>query len=130
VIDATTAIATFSSSKPDALVLDLRLPDRNGFALIKHIRKIALTPIVVLSARDNVTTKIKVLELGADANVTKPFNMDEFLARLKAALRHGLQAVGVIPVYRTGPLIADLVRRIVFLHGKEIHLSPKEFGWS
>ena len=87
---------------PDAVILDLGLPDQDGFAVIQAIRASALTPIIVLSARSDVEGKVRALELGADDYVTKPFDMAELLARLKAALRHGLQAVGEAPVFRTG----------------------------
>ena len=84
--------------------------------MIEAVRATALTPIIVLSARNDVEGKVKALELGADDYVTKPFDMAELLARLKAALRHGLQAVGEAPVFRTGPLTVDLVGRRVLLH--------------
>jgi len=71
---------------------------------------------------------VRALELGADDYVTKPFDMAELLARLKAALRHGLQAGGEAPIFRTGPLAVDLVNRRVMLNENEIHLSPKEYA--
>jgi two-component system KDP operon response regulator KdpE len=126
--DATTAIATLATSRPDAILLDLRLPERAGFAVIRHIRKTVPVPIVILCARDDVISKVKALESGADAYVTKPFNVDELLARLRVALRHGLQAAGETPVFRTGPLTVDLIRKKIFLRGEEVHLSPKEFS--
>jgi two-component system, OmpR family, KDP operon response regulator KdpE len=126
--DAASALAVYTKERPDVIVLDLGLPGRDGFEVIKDIRKLALTPIVVLSARDDVEGKVKALELGADDYVTKPFDMSELLARLRAALRHGLQAVGETPVFRTGPLTVDLVGRRVLSHGNEVHLSPKEYG--
>ena len=113
---------------PDVILLDLGLPDKDGFTVIEEIRKNLLTPIVVLSARGDVEGKVKALELGADDYVTKPFDMTELLARLKAALRHGLQAGGEAPIFRSGPLSVDLVHRRVCLHETEIHLSPKEYG--
>jgi len=122
------AIRAFATERPDALILDLGLPDQDGFAVIQTVRATALTPIIVLSARGDVEGKVKALELGADDYVTKPFDMAELLARLKAALRHGLQAVGEAPVFRTGPLTVDLVGRHVLLHDSEIHLSPKEYN--
>ena len=127
-MDAAGAIAMAAKEKPDVIVLDLGLPDRDGFAVIEELRKTSLTPIVVLSARDDVAGKVKALELGADDYVTKPFDMGELLARLKAALRHGLQAQGEAPVFRSGPLSVDLVNRKIMLGGEEIHLSPKEFS--
>jgi two-component system KDP operon response regulator KdpE len=122
------AVKAFAAERPDALILDLGLPDQDGFTVIQAVRASALTPIIVLSARNDVEGKVKALELGADDYVTKPFDMAELLARLKAALRHGLQAVGEAPVFRTGPLTVDLVNRRVMLHDSEIHLSPKEYN--
>ena len=126
--DAASALSAYAKERPDVIVLDLGLPGRDGFDVIQDIRKQALTPIVVLSARDDVEGKVKALELGADDYVTKPFDMIELLARLRAALRHGLQAVGEAPVFRSGPLTVDLVTRRVLRHGTEVHLSPKEYG--
>lgn len=126
--DAAGAIALARKERPDAILLDLGLPDGDGFAVIAEIRKAALTPIVVLSARGDIEGKVKSLELGADDYVTKPFDMTELLARLKAALRHGLQAAGEAPVFRSGPLSVDLVHRRVSHRDQEVHLSPKEYG--
>jgi two-component system KDP operon response regulator KdpE len=122
------AIKSFVKERPDALILDLGLPDQDGFAVIQAVRASALTPIIVLSARSDVEGKVKALELGADDYVTKPFDMAELLARLKAALRHGLQAIGEAPVFRTGQLSVDLINRRVLLGDSEIHLSPKEYS--
>ena len=122
------AIKSFAKERPAALILDLGLPDQDGFAVIQAVRAIALTPIIVLSARSDVEGKVKALELGADDYVTKPFDMAELLARLKAALRHGLQAIGEAPVFRTGQLSVDLINRRVLLGDSEIHLSPKEYS--
>ena len=122
------AIKAFAKERPDALILDLGLPDQDGFAVIQAVRVNALTPIIVLSARNDVEGKVRALELGADDYVTKPFDMTELLARLKAALRHGLQAVGEAPIFRTGPLAVDLVNRRVMLDDNEVHLSPKEYS--
>lgn len=126
--DAAGALTAYVKERPDVIVLDLGLPGRDGFSVIQEIRKEALTPIVILSARDDVEGKVKALELGADDYVTKPFDMSELLARLRAALRHGLQTQGEAPLFRTGPLTVDLVTRRVLLHGQEMHLSPKEYG--
>jgi two-component system, OmpR family, KDP operon response regulator KdpE len=122
------AMKAFSKERPDALILDLGLPDQDGFAVIKAIRASALTPIIILSARNDVEGKVKALELGADDYVTKPFDMAELLARLKAALRHGLQASGEAPLFRTGPLSVDLINRHVLLGDTQVHLSPKEYS--
>jgi two-component system KDP operon response regulator KdpE len=126
--DATSALIAYSRERPDVIVLDLGLPGQDGYDVIQEIRKQTLTPIVVLSARYDVEGKVKALELGADDYVTKPFDMIEFLARLRAAMRHGLQAVGETPMFRSGPLTVDLVGRRVLVYGTEVHLSPKEYG--
>ena len=125
---AAEALKSFAKERPDAVILDLGLPDQDGFAVLQSIRSGALTPIVVLSARSDVEGKVKALELGADDYVTKPFDMSELLARLKAALRHGLQTIGEAPVFRTGHLTVDLVNRHVLLDNNEVHLSPKEYS--
>ena len=125
---AAQALAVFAKDKPEAVILDLGLPDQDGFSVIEKIRPGSLTPIVVLSARDDVEGKVRALEMGADDYVTKPFDMMELLARLKAALRHGLQAVGEAPIFRTDALSVDLVNRHVHLRGDEVHLSPKEYS--
>jgi two-component system KDP operon response regulator KdpE len=122
------ALKAFVKERPDAVILDLGLPDQDGFAIIQSIRSGALTPIVVLSARNDVDGKVRALELGADDYVTKPFDMAELLARLKAALRHGLQTIGEAPVFRTGHLSVDLVNRRVHVGADEVHLSPKEYS--
>ena len=125
---AAEALKQFARERPDAVILDLGLPDRDGFAVIQDIRSHGLTPIVVLSARSDVEGKVRALEMGADDFVTKPFDMAELLARLKAALRHGLQTTGEAPVFHSGPLTVDLVNRRVRLGETEIHLSPKEYN--
>lgn len=122
------AIEIFSRARPDAIILDLGLPDRDGFAVIQAVRAAALTPIIVLSARNDVEGKVRALELGADDYVTKPFDMAELLARLKTALRHGLQVAGEAPVFRAGRLSVDLVHRTVLLGTEDIHLTPKEYN--
>lgn len=122
------ALKSFLKERPDAVILDLGLPDQDGFSIIQSIRSGALTPIVVLSARNDVDGKVRALELGADDYVTKPFDMAELLARLKAALRHGLQTIGEAPIFRTGHLTVDLVNRRVHVGPNEVHLSPKEYS--
>ena len=126
--DTVSAMAAVAKLRPDIILLDLGLPDGDGFSVIEFVRKTALTPIVILSARGDVEGKVKALELGADDYVTKPFDMTELLARLKAALRHGLQAGGEAPIFRSGPLGVDLVHRRVTWRDQDIHFSPKEYG--
>jgi two-component system, OmpR family, KDP operon response regulator KdpE len=113
---------------PDLIILDLGLPDARGHELLRTIRaRSESVPIVVLSSRDDETGKVQALDIGADDYVTKPFGMEELLARMRAALRHQLQTHGERPVFRVGELSVDLVRRIVKLGDKEVKLSPKEY---
>jgi two-component system KDP operon response regulator KdpE len=124
---AAEALESLARDRPDAIILDLGLPDRDGLDLIADIRRRGLTPILVLSARDDVSGKVAALEKGADDYVTKPFDMTEFLARLQTALRHGLQAQGEAPVFQSGALRVDLVHRRITLDGNEVKLTPKEY---
>src|SRR5437588_5360770 len=116
------------SQNPALVILDLGLPDIQGHELLRIIReRNESVPIVVLSSRDDEAGKVQALDLGADDYLTKPFGMDELLARMRTALRHQLQVHGERPVFRTGDLSVDLVRRIVKLGEKEVKLSPKEY---
>ncbi len=113
---------------PDLIILDLGLPDIHGLELLRTLRaRNEQVPIVVLSSRGDEAGKVAALDLGADDYVTKPFGMDELLARMRAALRHQLQVQGERPIFRTGELSVDLVRRIVKVADREIKLSPKEY---
>jgi two-component system KDP operon response regulator KdpE len=114
--------------EPDLVILDLGLPDIRGHELLRTIRaRNERVPVVVLSSRGDEVGKVEALDLGADDYVTKPFGMDELLARMRAALRHQLQVHGERPVFRVGELSVDLVRRIVKVRDKEVKLSPKEY---
>ena len=113
--------------KPDLILLDLGLPDGDGLDLISKLRPVNTVPILVLSARDAEQTKVTALDLGADDYVTKPFGLEELLARIRAALRHGVQVKGAEPVVRTGRLEIDLGARVLRRDGAEIDLSPKEY---
>ncbi|MGD9843766.1 MAG: response regulator [Variibacter sp.] len=114
--------------KPDLIILDLGLPDIAGHDLLRAVRaRDAQIPIVVLSSRDDEGGKVLALDLGADDYVTKPFGMDELLARMRAALRHRLQVEGERPLFRTGDLSVDLVRRLVKVGDGDVKLSPKEY---
>jgi two-component system KDP operon response regulator KdpE len=116
------------TQKPDLVILDLGLPDIQGHDLLRMIRSRDDTvPIVVLSSRGDEAGKVQALDLGADDYITKPFGMNELLARMRAALRHQLQAHGERPIFRTGNLSVDLVRRIVRTGDNEVKLSPKEY---
>jgi two-component system, OmpR family, KDP operon response regulator KdpE len=114
--------------RPDLVILDLGLPDVQGFDLLRTIRaRNEQVPIVVLSSRGDEAAKVAALDLGADDYVTKPFGTEELLARMRAALRHQLQVHGERPVFHTGDLSVDLVRRIVKVGEREVKLSPKEY---
>jgi two-component system KDP operon response regulator KdpE len=116
------------AQEPDLIILDLGLPDIQGLELLRMIRgRSEKVPIVVLSSRGDEAGKVAALDLGADDYVTKPFGMEELLARMRAALRHQLQVQGERPVFRTGELSVDLVRRIVKIADREVKLSPKEY---
>ena len=116
------------AQKPDLVVLDLGLPDIQGLDLLRMIRaRNESVPIVVLSSRSDEPGKVEALDLGADDYVTKPFGMDELLARMRAALRHQLHVQGERPIFHVGDLSVDLVRRIVKVHDNEVKLSPKEY---
>jgi two-component system, OmpR family, KDP operon response regulator KdpE len=115
------------SDNPALILLDLGLPDIQGHELLRMIRgRNDCVPIIVLSSRGDEAGKVQALDLGADDYLTKPFGMDELLARMRAALRHQLQVGGERPVFRSGDLSVDLVRRIVKVGDKEVKLSPKE----
>ena len=116
------------TQEPALIILDLGLPDIQGHDLLRMIRaRNESVPIVVLSSRGDEAGKVEALDLGADDYLTKPFGMDELLARMRAALRHQLQVHGERPVFRAGYLSVDLVRRIVKMGDKEVKLSPKEY---
>jgi two-component system, OmpR family, KDP operon response regulator KdpE len=125
--DGKTALELLAE-KPDMVILDLGLPDIQGLDLLKTIRASnESVPIVVLSSRGDEAGKVEALDLGADDYVTKPFGMDELLARLRTALRHQLHVQGERPVFRVGDLSVDLVRRVVKIQNNEVKLSPKEY---
>ena len=122
------ALDAMRRGAPEVLVLDLGLPGIDGFEVIRQLRAAgSAVPIIVLSSRTDETGKVKALDLGADDYVTKPFGIDELLARIRAALRHRLQQQGERPLFRSGDLSVDLVRRIVTVRGEEVKLSPREY---
>jgi two-component system KDP operon response regulator KdpE len=114
--------------KLDMVILDLGLPDRNGLDLLRELREKQLdVPVVILSSRTDETGIVQALELGADDYVTKPFGMNELIARIRVAIRHRLQQQGERPVFRVDGLSVDLVRRIVKVKDEEVKLSPREY---
>jgi two-component system KDP operon response regulator KdpE len=130
VIEAETAaqgLATAAREKPDAVLLDLGLPDQDGLEALRQLREWSKVPVVVVTVRSDETEKIAALDSGADDYVTKPFGMGELLARLRTALRHGTQAEIGAPVFVSGALSVDLAKRRVAVNGEEVKLSPKEY---
>lgn len=118
----------YSRRHPDLILLDLGLPDIDGLEVLRQIRAQANTPIVVLSVRGAERDKVAALDLGADDYLTKPFGVDELLARVRVALRHAAHpAQGAAAVFRTGDLEVDLERRRVSVGGHEVHLTPTEY---
>ena len=116
-----------AAGSPDAVVLDLGLPDMDGKDLLRAARAFYAGPVIVLSAREREAEKIATLDLGADDYVQKPFGVGEFLARLRVALRHKLERVGAEAVIVAGDLEIDLVKRLVSRAGEPVRLSPKEY---
>ena len=126
--DGQAAINIANKTPLDLIVLDLGLPGIDGFDVIRSLRESGSdVPIVVLSSRTDEAGKVRALDLGADDYVTKPFGVDELLARIRAALRHRLQQQGERPVFKSGDLTVDLVRRIITSRGIEVKLSPREY---
>jgi two-component system KDP operon response regulator KdpE len=114
---------------PDVLLLDLGLPDIDGLEVIREIRASSSTPIVVLSVRGAERDKVEALNLGADDYLTKPFGVEELLARVRVALRHAARpAQGAAPVFKMGDLEVDLEHRRVSVGGSEVHLTPTEYA--
>ena len=112
----------------DLVVLDLGLPDMDGFDVIRQVREGgSAIPIIVLSSRDDERSKVAALDLGADDFVTKPFGIDELFARIRAAQRHRLQQAGERPVFRSGDLTVDVVRRVVTVRGADVKFTRREY---
>lgn len=120
------AIDAAASHNPDLLVLDLGLPDLDGMDVLRAIRGWSAVPVVVLSARQDAQDKVAALDAGADDYVTKPFGMDELLARLRAAARRG-RPEGGEPVVSTATFVVDLPHRRVIRDGEEVRLTPTEW---
>jgi len=113
--------------RPELVILDLGLPDMDGIEVVRQIRAFSSVPILVLSSRSDEPSKVTALDSGADDYVSKPFSVDELMARLRTALRHGLAVEGSLPVFKTGGLSVDLTHRIVTVDGRETKLSRKEY---
>lgn len=123
------ALRAAAESRPDVIVLDLGLPDIDGLEVLAGLRGWNETPVIVLSARSDSAEKVAALDAGADDYVTKPFGMDEFLARLRAAVRRGaVSADPGEPIVETDSFTVDLAAKKVLKYGTEVHLTPTEWG--
>jgi two-component system KDP operon response regulator KdpE len=122
--DARTALDACREDAPDLVLLDLGLPDRTGFDVLRELRRWREIPVIVVSARHGATDKVEALDLGADDYVTKPFGMDELMARLRAAVRRAQPVEQVV----TEDFVVDLGARLVTRDGASVRLTPTE--WS
>ena len=132
--DVQTAVSIFEASAmlrhnpPDVIVLDLGLPDGDGVELVHEARQRHSMPIIVVSARHQEEQKIKLLDAGADDYLTKPFSVDELLARIRVSLRHrGTTLAAAVKVHELDDLRVDLVNYVVACKGEVLHLTPTEF---
>lgn len=125
-VDGASALAKAAAEEPNAVLLDLGLPDRDGLSLIPLIRKSGDTIILVVSARDATDQKVAALDLGAEDYVTKPFDSEELLARLRVALRHRGLSETAPKIFRKGELEVDLDQRVARRGNVEVHLTRKE----
>jgi two-component system KDP operon response regulator KdpE len=127
--DGITAFETFNDWHPDLVITDLAMPNMDGFELCRRLRTLSQVPIIVLSAKDEEKMKVAALDLGADDFVTKPFGIDELLARIRASLRRVNQPVTEAEqtVLQLGDFTIDLESRNVRVRGGDVHLTPKEF---
>lgn len=125
--DGAAALRVIREWPPDLIVTDLSMPNMGGIALCRAIRKTSAVPIIVLSVRDEETTKVEALNSGADDYVTKPFGMDELLARVRASLRRATQSIPAGEKVQTGDFCVDRESYTVHIKGQEVRLTPKEF---
>jgi two-component system KDP operon response regulator KdpE len=122
------ALERCAERRPDVLILDLGLPDMDGTEVIREVRATSDTPIIILSVREAEREKVQALDLGADDYLTKPFGVDELLARVRVALRHSAHpSSGPEAIFRSGDLEVDLEQRQVTAQGRAVHLTPTEF---
>jgi two-component system KDP operon response regulator KdpE len=128
--DGLSGLETFNDWHPDLVITDLAMPNMNGLELCRKVRAVSAAPIIVLSAKGEEKTKVEALDIGADDFVTKPFGIDELLARIRAALRRAMTPVvsdAEPTVLQEGDFRIDLDSRSVTVDGREIRLTPKEF---
>lgn len=121
-------IALAASQSPDVIILDLTLPDMDGIQVCEQIRQWSQVPIIILSVRDDEREKVAALDKGADDYLTKPFNIEELMARIRVALRHSFQSIGnKETIIRAGQLAIDLARHLATVNGEEVKLTATEF---
>lgn len=126
--DGVSALDTFHDWKPDLIITDLQMPEMNGIELCREIRKISEIPIIVLSVKGEEKTKVEALDAGADDYVTKPFGINELLARIRATLRRKPQKqIEIQTLLKEGDFSIDIANHKATVRGEEIHLTPKEF---
>ncbi|MCW2392729.1 two-component system KDP operon response regulator KdpE [Sphingobium sp. B1D7B] len=125
--NAREAMEKLKEERPDISLLDLGLPDRDGLELVPLFKQQSDTTLIIVSARDATDQKVAALDLGADDYLTKPFDTDELLARVRVALRNRMAKEGGVSMVRAGDVEIDLLNRIVLKAGKEVHLTPKEY---
>jgi two-component system KDP operon response regulator KdpE len=128
--DGLSGLETFNDWHPDLVITDIAMPNMNGLELCRKVRAVSPVPIIVLSAKGEEKTKVEALDIGADDFVTKPFGIDELLARIRAALRRAMTPVvndAEPTVLQEGDFRVDLESRSVTVTGREIRLTPKEF---
>ena len=131
VLEASTAkdgIYKAATDHPDAIVLDLGLPDMDGSAVLKQVREWSAVPVIILSVRDDEKGKVAALDAGADDYVVKPFGVNELIARLRVALRHGVDGADEVKEFENGELFVDLANRIVKVGGLPVKLTATEYS--
>src|SRR5437773_10666219 len=121
------ALTNFAEWRPELVITDLYMPHMDGVELCRRIRAISTVPIIVLSVKGEERTKVEALDLGAEDYVTKPFGIDELLARVRAALRRATGGASDVPSFDAGDFRVDLEGRRVHIRGNEVRLTPKEF---
>jgi two-component system KDP operon response regulator KdpE len=125
--DGRSALQIMGERAPDVIVLDLGLPDMEGVEVLRQVRATSMVPVIVLSARQDSDDKIEALDAGADDYVTKPFGMDEFLARVRAAARRGGTEAESLPTVRTTDFVLDFANYRATRGGHEVRLTPTEW---
>ncbi|MBZ0299136.1 MAG: response regulator [Anaerolineae bacterium] len=122
------ALTKVSQLRPDLIILDLGLPDIDGMEVLRRLRDWTKTPVIVLSVRDADRDKVAALDSGADDYLTKPFSVDELMARVRVAQRHALAESNDDEVFTSGSLMVDLNHRMVTVRGEPVKLSPTEYA--